>query len=239
MLTYAQLVAQACSVARVPGFAVQVGLFLIEILDDLAQTNDFDVAKGIFTFNFNPGLTATVNSQIIYGGPYPLPADYLRAVDEKSVFWSLQGVPYPLIPCDLSEFDEQVQQAGTMSYPYMYATDMSQSPPVMWVYSPPSGAYPVTVRYRRQMPEISAPETNTTVPWFPNQIYLSTKLAAMAMTLSNDPRLSQFDERADVMLGKYLKLKDDSESRAKTVKLDRRRFGGSFSRLKDTKTVGW
>jgi hypothetical protein len=121
----------------------------------------------------------------------------------------------------------------------MYATDLSQSPPVMWVYSPPSGAYPVTVRYRRQMPEVLTPETNATVPWFPNQMYLSTRLAAMAMTLSNDPRLQEFDARAEVMLGKYLKLKDDQESRAKTVKLDRRRFSSNFRNLPNSKTVGW
>jgi hypothetical protein len=31
----------------------------------------------------------------------------------------------------------------------------------------------------------------------------------------------------------------DSENRAKTVSLDRRRFGTSFDKLRNTKQVGW
>ena len=34
-------------------------------------------------------------------------------------------------------------------------------------------------------------------------------------------------------------MKDDWTNRAKTVKLDRRRFGGSFQNLRNTKLVGW
>lgn len=238
-LSSAQICTMAQTIARVPGFGTIAGQWLNIILSDLCETYDFDLAKGQFNFNFNPGLTDTINGMIVYGGPYPLPADYLRAVDENSVFWYLTGVPYMLIPVDLSEFDQQVQQQGTQSYPYLYATDMSQTPPVMWVYSPPDGAYPVTVRYRRQMPDIPSPQLSAATPWFPNQQYLITKLSAQLMKVSNDPRWESFEGSADDILRRYLKLKDDSESRAKSVKLDRRRFGSNFGSLSNTKTIGF
>ena len=172
-----QIVAQACAMVGVPGYTSLAGQQLNYILQDLCQTYDIDQAKGTYNFNFQPGLlTDSVYENITPGGgPYSLPGDYLRAVDEKSFVWFLQGVPYPMIPCDLSEYDNLVQQAGLQSYPYIAATDMSQSPPTMVVWPPASGAYPVQIRYRRQMPDIATPETSTTVPWFPNTTYLVTR----------------------------------------------------------------
>lgn len=65
-------------------------------------------------------------------GPYLLPVDYLRLSgssgstgSQKSFIWWLNGVPYPIIPMDLAEFDLQVQQAGLNSYVWLSATDMS------------------------------------------------------------------------------------------------------------------
>jgi len=61
-----------------------------------------------------------------------LPVDYLRVSgssgsqgSQRSTFWYLNGVPYPMVPVDLAEFDMQVQQAGLQSYPWLWATDMS------------------------------------------------------------------------------------------------------------------
>jgi hypothetical protein len=65
-------------------------------------------------------------------GPYLLPVDYLRLSGssgstgaQRSFIWWLQGVPYPVIPMDLAEFDLQVQQAGLQSFVWLSATDMS------------------------------------------------------------------------------------------------------------------
>jgi hypothetical protein len=65
-------------------------------------------------------------------GPYLLPVDYLRLSGssgssgaQRSFIWWLQGVPHPIIPMDLAEFDMQVQQAGLQSYVWLSATDMS------------------------------------------------------------------------------------------------------------------
>ena len=248
-LTSQQIVTLACQDARGIGYTSQAGEFLNMILGDLCQTYDFEIAAGTFYGNFNPGLQALMGNSIYGSGPYPLPGDFLRFKDDKSAFWTLLGVPYFMIPCDLSEFDMLVQQAGTQSYPYIIATDMSESDLVQqgiagsngafYVYSPPSGTYPYTGRYQKQMPDIATPETSSTIPWFPNQGYLRRKLAAAVMGLTNDDRQPTWEQQADAMLTSYLKLKDNRSNRAQTVKLDRRRFGTPFSNLPVTKVVGW
>jgi hypothetical protein len=65
-------------------------------------------------------------------GPYPMPVDYLRLSGssgshgaQRSFIWWLNGVPYPVIPVDLAEFDMQVQQTGLNAYVWLGATDMS------------------------------------------------------------------------------------------------------------------
>ncbi len=241
-LTAAQIVSQSTMMAKCPGYTTQAGQLLNAILSDLCQTYDFDIARGVTYFNFDPSLIPSIGPNLFGSGPYPLPADYLRA-EPNDVFWSLNGVPYPMISVDLQEFDMEVQQPGTQSYPYIYATDMSQSPPVMYVYAPPSGAYPVTIRYRRQMPDITSPESSSTVPWFPNSAYLLTRLAGELMKITDDERAPHFlgeaPDGAQGILSRYLKLQNDREARAYTVKRDRRRFGRKYNTLPNTKLIGW
>ena len=230
-----QIVALATQIAGVPGYTSQAGQLLNMILSDLCQTYDFDLARGVTTVT----LGTSVGS-----GPYSLPADYLRA-EYDDVFFTLYGVKYPLTNIDLSEFDLLVQQAGMYSYPSMYATDLSSqnATPVMYVWPPSSGAYPLTIRDRRQMPDITTPESSTTVPWFPNQDYLVTRLAGELMKIADDERAGSFLGAGDIgaqgILDRYLKLKDDSSVRADVVRLDRRRFGSSWNKVPNTKQVGW
>lgn len=240
-LSASQIVALACADAAAPGYTSYAGQLLNVILQELCQDYDIDAAKKAYSFNFNPALitTATYPNVTPGGGPYPLPADYLRVVDNKSMVWFLQGVPYPMIPCDLSEYDNLVQQAGQQSYPYLAATDMSQSPPNLLVWPPASGAYAVTIRYFSQMPDITTPETSNTVPWFINTQYLRTRLAGELMKVTDDQRWEAFLNRSEQILTRYLKNKDDSSDRAQTVKLDRRRFRNPWSTLPNTKKVGW
>lgn len=250
-LTASQIIALACQDAHVPGMTAQAGQTLNMVLSDLCQTYDFALARKTFYFNFNPGLVAQVGNSIYGSGPYPLPADFLRCADGRSVFWTLQGVPYFLVPIDLSEFDGTVQQAGLQSYPYWFCTDLSlgdeganaDTTPMAYVYPPPSGAFPVTVRYYSQMADIVTPETSQVVPWFPSQTYLRTRVAGEMMKLADDDRYQSFlgegPEGAQGILRRYLMLKDDSSDRATTVTLDRRRFGSRYSSLPNTKTIGW
>jgi len=235
------IVSLACQIAKCPGYTQQAGQMLNAILDELCQTYDFALARGTVYFTFDTGSVST-NPNVQNGSAYTLPADFLRA-DKDGVFWTLNGVPYPLIAIDLSEFDRTVQQAGLQSYPYWYATDVSVSPAVMYIYPPPSANYPVTLRYQRQMPDIAAPELSTDYPWFPNPTYLITRLAGEMMKLTDDGRWQAFlgdgPEGAQGILDRYLKMKDDSTNRAMTVSLDRRRFGTQFGTLPNTKTIGW
>jgi hypothetical protein len=108
---------------------------------------------------------------------------------------------------------------------------------------------PVTVRYFQQMPDIVTPETSAAVPWFPYQDYLITRLAGEMMQIADDDRAGNFltnqesqnPQGAGVLLRRYLNLENDPEGRAKTVELDRRRFGAQsqWNRLPNTKSIGW
>lgn len=253
-LTAAQIINLACQDASTPGMTSQAGQIMNMVLSDLCQTYDFDAAKKTVFGNFDVSLSAPLGDSIFGSGPYPLPADYLRA-DYGEVWWTLPstGVKYPMIIIDLYEFDMAVQQAGLQNYPSFFCTDMSPNDatqqgdatgaPAFYVYMPPSGNYPYTIRYRAQMPDIATPETSAAVPWFPNQSYLRTRIAGELMRISDDERMKAFlgdgPEGAQGILNRYLKLKDDSSNRAMTVKMDRRRFGSRFSDLKNTKLVGW
>lgn len=256
MLTAAQICTLARQDARCPGFTAQSGQLLNMILAELCQTYDFSTTKKTYQFNFNP-------LQLNYlGQAYQnFPADYLRGI-RNECFYVISGVPYPMIPCDLEELDMLVEQAGVQNFPVFFTVDMSRAGmvnsatsgvagitgvPVALFWMPPSGAYPVTVRYYSQMPDIATPETSATVPWFPQQNYLRRRLAGELMVMTNDDRANAFladDEEvsaqgAGVILRKYLKLKDDKSNRVNTVTLDRRRFGTSFDRLRNTKQIGW
>lgn len=261
-LTSAQICSRARTIAKVQGDIAPSGLLLNVILSDLCQTYDFELARGDYVFNFSPSTTTTAAypNNVAGSGPYDLPADYLR-VDRGEFVWYLDGVPYPMINVDMAEFDMMVQTAGFQSYPAIFATDLSTMPPaganataVIW--PPASGSYQALIRYFRQMPDIGsgtlatgwnpgviAPESSTVIPWFPNQTYLITRLAGELMKDTSDTRWQVFlgdgDEGAQGILKRYLKMKDDYNDRAKTVSLDRRRFGRNFSTLPNTKQTGW
>jgi hypothetical protein len=236
-LTSAQIVSLATQIARCPGYTSQAGQLLNSLLSDLAQTYDFALAR--------TNVVITLNSGGFSGsGPYPLPTDFLRALPD-GVFFVLNGITYYLTPIDLDEYDALPQTIGFMSYPSSYATNMELSPPTMLVWPPASGSYLTTVRYYKQPADIALPESSSVVPWFPNTDYLTTRLAGELMKLTNDDRVSTFlvdsgrenDMSAPAILRRYLKMKDDRESRAQTVKHDPRVFGRGTAGLKNTKKV--
>lgn len=214
-------------------------MLLNNILDDLCRNYDFDLAKTTYNFTFSTSINGGA-------GPFPLPADFLRA-DIDDVFFTIQGVPYVLIAIDNNEYDWLVQTPGFNSYPINYTVFMDAEPFGMKVWPPSSGAYAVTMRYRRKMPDITTPESSASTPWFPAQQYLINALAGRLMQIADDTRWEAFlsDNEdahpggAGVLLRKYLLMKDNAANRPKTVSLDRRRFGTSFDLLKSTKTIGW
>jgi hypothetical protein len=229
--------------AMVPGYATSTSniaiLYLNLILQDLCQSYDFIQAQGTFQFNL-PTATDSLGRATLN-----FPADYLRA-KRDDCFYYIQGVPYKLIPLDLDEMDGMVVTAGLANFPQSFAVDCSQIPPLAYFWMPPSGAFTAIVRYQRLMPDLPIP-ADTTVPWFPNQNYLITRLTGELCKIADDERQvgllsdddGQYPGGAGVVLRKYLMLHNDTENRAMTVKLDRRRFGSSFDRLRNTKQVGW
>lgn len=239
-LTAAQIVTQACQNLNVPGFTAQAQNLLNVILQELAQAYDFDVLRATLQFNLPTNAISYGGAQIV---SMALPADYLRARPNEC-FYYINGVPYVLIPVDLDEFDRLVATPGLSNFPTVFATDMSTTPPTAYFWMPPSGSYPAVIRYQKQPADI----TNfATVPWFPNQNYLLTRLSGEIAKITDDERheaLLSYDEDrypggAGVVLRRYLKMKDDRENRSQRVMLDRRNFGAAFDRLRNTKQIGW
>ncbi len=241
-LTAAQICTLAAQIAKCPGYTSQAGQWMNAVLQDLAQDYDFDTIR--LTYNFNFDTSASGNGYAVGSGPNLMPAGLLRAHRNGS-FYMISQVPYKMIGVKQEVFDAFVQQAGLQSYPYMFYIDVSTSPKGLYVWPPASGAYPATVRYQPQPDDITTPESSSTVPWFPNQNYLITRIAGELMKITNDDRCVQFLSDAEgsggagEILKKFLKMKDDPETAVKTVTLDRQRFGSGTDRLRNTKTIGW
>ena len=212
------------------------------VLNELCSF-DLDVTRKTYSFNFGVSLGS---------GPIPLPLDWMRA-NRNDVFYTILGVKYVMVACSLAEFDAFVQQAGLAQYPEYYAVDNSalatQGAPVMFVWPPPSGAYPVTARYQAQMADIISPETSSVIPWFPDQLYLQRRLTGEMMLMANDDRAPMYlngETRtkqgtflgSSAILHRYLSNKDDAQVVGR-VELDRRFFGTPFNKLRNTKTLGW
>jgi hypothetical protein len=132
MWTAAQLVAQACEDAHVPGFVAQGQSKLQSILDTICYTRDYSSARGVYYFTLNPSLITSFGGFANFSGPYALPLDYLRtsgSTGSEGVQWSffyvVSGVPYQLVPWDLGKMDQQVQFPTSQTYPWAYATDLA------------------------------------------------------------------------------------------------------------------
>ena len=243
-----QICNMACQVAKAPSWTSQAGIFLNMTLSELCTGYDLAVARAVFKFNFN---SSTGNQQ----GPYTLPLNWLRP-DKDNIYYDISGVKYAMVPISLGEYNSLVQQPGLQAYPSQYAVDNGpiglQQAPVMWVWPPPSGSFPVTVYYYQQMSDIATPEVSTVIPWFPNQLYLLRRVTGEMMLLTNDDRAEKFlgsgsTQEADgseflgaaAILDRYLKNKDDAQV-VHTVTLDGRLFRmRNWDRLGNTKTIGW
>lgn len=265
-LTCAQIVTLACQIAKVQNFTAQGGQFLNMAMGELCRDYDFDLAKTLFNFNFQviafgnapagddyfggPGGDysddfgpAPFSAPLTNCGPFPLPANYLRSARDD-VFYTIDNLPRVMINVTNAQFDAMIQQPGTQSYPEFYTVVLARDgPSAMFVWPPPAGAYPVTVRYYAQLADYVTPETNSQIPWFPDQNYLITRTAGELMKIADDTRCDKFlgdsPAGAQGILLRYLKLKDDDEDRAKNVTLDRRMFRGNFNTLPSTKAIGF
>jgi len=207
-LTAQQIVTYACQEAKCPGFTAQAGDFLNQTLQELCQDYDIELARNVIQFYFNTGtatLQAGGTAPSTGSGPYALPSTYLRmrVQDGKDmIFYTLNGVPYPLIQVSLAEYLWMVQTPGFSSYPQNYATDTSlqtYTTPVLYVWPPSSIGQPasgtygqVTAYFQMTMPDIATPATSSVVPWFPNQTILQRAVAGRLMGITGDERQQQY-----------------------------------------------
>lgn len=232
--TAAQLCTDACQIAKIPGFTAQSGRYLNTILSDLAQNYDFPSARQTNVFSVTPN-GGTGYSTLWYELTLPSDVTYLRT---KEVFYNVNGTIFFLTQIPLSDYDKLFQGTGISNYPYWYTVNTEFDPPQMAFYPPTNNSLSVTIRSQYLPADISSPATSSSVPWFPNQRFLKTRLAADLMMLTGDPRKDNFAAQADAMLTAYIKMVDDKENFATTVQLDRRLFR-SVSNLKPTKTTGF
>lgn len=335
--TALSIIQRATQIARIPGQIPHAISDLNSLLAHICRTVDFSAARGQFNFTFATNLVTSGGGDIVTAAPNPLPMDYLRVGvsggstgSQRSSTWYIQGVPYDMIEVDLTEWDNQVMQAGTQSYPYLWAKDMSQLaviaepqgdldtasttvsnltsiagirvgmsisggvgplsiivpgttivglgatsltlsqrpqvpsgqaqigltqaslmigyPPVGLPYPPPSGAFPVAIRYQRLMPKLTSVQVfSGAYPWFDDDMVLVDGLAGLMMRYSGDSRAAEYigsglqsgEGRFGKAMRQYLRLADDNANRAQSVQLDRRSFGSKFSLLRNTKKVGW
>jgi len=216
MLTAMQIIQRACAVAKAPGYTVQCGQYLNSLLDDLQQTYDFDYIRKTIILPIAAGSNG-----------YTLPEDYLRA---REVFYSVNGTIFFLDQMALELYDQLFQGSGITNYPTKFATDIAQSPPVMYFYQPPAQSFQVTVRYQPRKDDIVNPQSSSEVPWFKDSRYLITKLAADLMQETDDARQDRYFQRAAEMLSKIMSMDDDDEGYARNVKLDPLLFKGGGAR---------
>lgn len=220
-MTAQQIVTRACQIAKRPGFLVQAGLSLNEILTSLVREYDLPIALNTTTLQISGGGPGNGT------GPYNLPANYLRGA-KRDLVYLVYGVPYVLTQIKLAQFDALINVSGIANYPRAYATDVSLSPPGLYVYPPPILLFNLQIRYYGTMPEIPNAETSPIIPWFPHQGYLVNRLAGELMRDAGDQRADGFlgdgPSGALGILRRFLNLQGDKEDSADVVDLDRRYF---------------
>ncbi len=224
-----QIVSLACSIAKCPGFTAQGGQMLNMALEDLWLHRDLKINR----------VTAPINVAANNNGPFPLEADYLRTYD---LFFSQNNLPYFLHPISIEQYDQEFKDPSIANYPYEFATILlpedqrqaASSAGSLFIYPQSSGQITLTHRYMVMRPDISAPETSTAIPWFPDSDYLIKATACRLMDISDDTRKDKFLQDCENMLRTHLIMEGDEQQVVKSVRLDPRRFHTNRT-LKPTK----
>ena len=216
-LTAAQIVTDACQIAKCPGYTAQGGRALNLVLADLQLHRNL---KANLTTAF-ASLPAGTN------GPLTLEVDYLRTYD---LFYVLAGETYFLMPGSLREYDADVTSQQGGGQPYEWASDLSVSPGLLYIYPQSTKAVTLTHRYYNRETDIVAPESSAVVPWFADQDYLIQATAARLMRITDDDRYQACMADCEKLLQIHLLTEGDEQQVVKEVQLDPRRFrirGGS------------
>ena len=228
-LSSAQIVADACQIAKCPGYTAQGGRALNLTLADLVMHRNLKVNL----------VTSTIVVPANSNGPFNLEANYLRTYD---MWFPVNGEPYFLSPCSLKEIDLESQQSGLANYPYEWATDLS---PVstggvgyLYIYPQSNGQISLTHRYYIKRDDIVTPESSSASPWFEDQDYLILAVATRLMRITDDDRYQASVMECENMLRGHLMTEGDEQQVVKEVSLDPRRFKIKGN-LKPTKEDPW
>ena len=228
-ITAAQIVADACAIAKCPGFTSQGGRALNLVLSDLVLHRNLKVNL----------VSTTINVVANSNGPFNLESDYLRTYE---LMYYIEDQPYFLQPSNRAQFDSEPNKSTTSNYPYEWATDLS---PVangglglLYIYPQSNQNLSMNHRYMVQRADITTPETSSSVPWFSDQDYLVHATAMRLMRITDDTRYDRFVADCERMLEVHLLTEGDEQQVVKEVKLDPRRFRTAGS-LRPTKLDPW
>lgn len=225
-ITSAQIVADACVIAKAPGFTQIGGRQLNLVLNDLCLHRDLKMNR----IQQSIAVTAGIN------GPFTLETDYLRTYD---LFYTVNNFPYFLFPMGQDEFDALFKDPSIANYPYAFATDLTnqatQTAGKLFIYPQSTTSLSLTHRYMINRADIATPESSSTVPWFPDQDYLVRATAMRMMDITDDARKDRFQKECEDMLKTHLIMGDGDEQKVvKSIKLDPQRFHTNRS-LRPTK----
>ena len=216
-LTSQQLISLATQKAKVPGMTIQAGQMLNVILEELAQTYDLSIGLNTSTITLNAG-TGT--------GPYTLPTNYLRM--SSDILYITAGAQVTKIT--LQQLDQLTAVGAAAAAPTNWTTDVSLTPPVLYVWPPANATIPLKIRYYGSFTDIVTPETSSAVPWFPCQGYLSSRLLGELYALNSKNEMAQLylgdtPVGAAGILRRYLFVQGDRQSDAQQILSDRRMYG--------------
>ncbi len=228
-ISAAQIVADACSIAKCPGMIALGGRQLNLVLADLVLHRNLKV--NLVSSNIN--IPANTN------GPFNLELDYLRTYE---LLYYIEDQPYFLNPSNRQQFDAEPNKSTTSNYPYEWASDLSPVadglPGLLYIYPQSNQNLTMIHRYFVKRADIANPESSTSIPWFADQDYLVQATAMRLMRVTDDVRYDRFVAMCDKMLESHLLTEGDEQQVVKEVKLDPRRFkvGGA---LRPTKLDPW
>ncbi len=229
--TCQQIITLATQIAKAPGYTSLAGQLLNVVLEELWQVYDFAFSRQKTYID----LTVTQPTDS-YGQPlgYSLPTLHERTLE---AFYIVNGAPRTVTQLPIEQYDNLFLGVTGSSYPEFYCIDVAQTPHTVLVYPLPPLATGIYVRYLPEQNAITTPETSSTIPWFPQQLYLITRLAAEVMMVTDDARRDKFLDDAAKLLEKFLTMgADDRENYVQQVKLDPRTFRSGGAQ-RPTKTM--
>lgn len=211
-----QIVADAATIAKAPGFIQIGGRQLNLVLNDLCLHRDLKMNR----------ISASIAIQIGSNGPFTLETNYLRTYD---LFYTINNFPYFLFPMGQDEYDALFKDPSIANYPYAFTTDLTnqatQTAGQLFIFPQSTSALSLTHRYMINRPDIASPESSSTVPWFPDQDYLVRATALRIMDITDDARRAAFKKECEDMLRTHLIMGDGDEQKVvKSIRLDPQRF---------------